>query len=273
MSTIDPYRKTDTLDDSLLKVLVTRLEARGKHPYFMKILQEYLDAMHIDEAQKVLDMGCGTGVASRFIAHRPAFAGRITGIDLSPYLTQVAEHLAIEEGVAERVEFRAGDTRSLDFSDGIFDAVVAHTLVSHVDDPLATLMEAARVVKPGGIVGIFDGDYASTAFGHEDSAKSLTYDEAIINAVVTNPRVMRQMPRMLQAARLELVAAFPHIIVDIGKADFWQPAIALFRQLIPTAGTMTEIEANTLVDGLLSASKEDVFFGATNFYSYVAKRH
>jgi ubiquinone/menaquinone biosynthesis C-methylase UbiE len=234
--------------------------------------KKYLDAMHIDEAQKVLDMGCGTGVASRSIAHRPAFAGRITGIDLSPYLTQVAEHLAIKEGVAERVEFRAGDTRSLDFSDGIFDAVVAHTLVSHVDDPLATLMEAARVVKPGGIVGIFDGDYASTAFGHEDSAKSQTYDEAIINAVVTNPRVMRQMPRMLRAARLELVAAFPHVLADIGKANFWQPAIALFRQLIPTAGQMTEEDTNTMIDALLNASKKGVFFGVSNFYSYIAKR-
>lgn len=272
MSTIDPYRKTDTLDDSLLEVLVARLEARGKHPYFMEMLREYLDAMHIDEAQHVLDMGSGTGVASRFIAHRPDFAGRITGIDLSPYLTQVAEQLAIEERVAERIEFRAGGIRDHGFSDGMFDAVIAHTLMSHVADPMATLMEAARVVKPGGTVGIFDGDYASTAFGHEDSGKSQTYDEAIINAVVTNPRVMRQMPRMLRKAGLELVAAFPHVIADIGKADFWQPAIVLFRQLIPKAGTMTEREANTLVDGLLNASNEDVFFGVTNFYSYVAKR-
>jgi ubiquinone/menaquinone biosynthesis C-methylase UbiE len=145
-------------------------------------------------------------------------------------------------------------------------------LVSHVDDPLATLMEAARVVKPGGIVGIFDGGYASTAFGHEDSAKSQTYDEAIINAVVTNPRVMRQMPRMLRAARLERVAAFPHVLADIGKANFWQPAIALFRQLIPTAGQMTEEDTNTMIDALLNASKKGVFFGVSNFYSYIAKR-
>ena len=84
MSTIDPYRKTNKLDDTLLKVLVTRLEARGKHPYFIKILQEYLDAMHIDEAQKVLDMGCGTGVASRSIAHRPVLREGLPESILAP---------------------------------------------------------------------------------------------------------------------------------------------------------------------------------------------
>jgi hypothetical protein len=128
------------------------------------------------------------------------------------------------------------------------------------------------VVKPDEIVGIFDGDYASTAFGHADSAKSPIYDEAIINAVVTNPQVMRQMPMMLRAAGLELVAAFPHVLVDIAKADFWQPAISLFRQLIPTAGQMTEKNANIMLDALLSASKEGVLFGVSNFYSYIAKR-
>jgi ubiquinone/menaquinone biosynthesis C-methylase UbiE len=49
--------------------------------------------------------------------------------------------LATEEGVGDRVEFRAGDTRSLDVPADTFDAVIAHTLVSHVDDPLAVIKE------------------------------------------------------------------------------------------------------------------------------------
>jgi ubiquinone/menaquinone biosynthesis C-methylase UbiE len=272
MNTVDPYRRTDKLDSSLLEVIVSRLEARGRHQNFTRILNEYIDAMHIDDAIKVLDLGCGTGVVARSIAHRSGFAGKITGIDLSQYLTRVAEHLAIKEGVAEYVEFRAGDTRNLDFPDGYFDAVIAHTLFSHIDDPWAAIMEAARVVKPGGAVAIFDGDYASTAFGHKEVAKSQSYDEAIVKAIVTNPRVMRQMPKLLQAAGLKIVATYAHVIADIGKADFWQPAIIMFRHLLPKVGTMSEEEANTLVDSLLHASEENVFFGATSFYSYIAMR-
>ena len=76
MSVADPFGMTDKLDDTLLQVIITRLEARAKHPVFAKMLQEYLDVMHIDVAQTVVDMGCGTGVATRAIARRSRFADR-----------------------------------------------------------------------------------------------------------------------------------------------------------------------------------------------------
>lgn len=272
MRPADPYGRTDKLDGSLLDVVVTRLEARGKHPFFERMLTEYLDIMQIDAARSVLDMGCGTGVASRALLRRPGFAGKVTGIDLSPYLAQTAERLAKEEGFGGRVDFHAGDTRSLNLPSGGFDAVIAHTLVSHVDDPLAVIREAARVVKPGGLVGIFDGDYASMTFGHLDPAQAKAADEAIVNAVITSPRVMRQMPRLLHSAGLSLVASRSYVLAEIGKADFWLPAIASFRRLIPAAGTMTESDANALADALVKASDEGVFFGASNYYSYVASR-
>ena len=84
----------------------------------------------------------------------------MTGIDQSPAFIAAAERLAADDGVGDRVEFVVGDAHALDFPAASFDAAVAHTLVSHVRDPLAVLAEAARVVRPGGRVAIFDGDYA-----------------------------------------------------------------------------------------------------------------
>lgn len=217
-------------------------------------------------------MGCGTGVASRALVQRPGFAGTVTGIDLSPYLVRAAERLARKEGFGDRLEFRAGDTRSLDVPSNTFDAVIAHTLVSHVDDPLAVIRETARVVKPGGLVGIFDGDYASLTFGHPETAQAQSADHAIIDAIISSPRVMRDMPRLLRAAGLTLAASRSYVLAEIGTAEFWLPAIASFRRLIPAAGTMTEAAANGLADALVKASEEGVFFGASNFYSYVARR-
>jgi SAM-dependent methyltransferase len=269
----DPFASTDKLDETLLQAIVMRLEARGRHPFFMKMLQEYLDAMPIDAAKTVLDLGCGTGVAARAIARRPRFAGQIRGIDLSPALVETARRLAREEGVSGRIEFRAGDTRGLDLPDGSFDMVVAHTLVSHVDAPLAVVKEAARVVKRGGMVGIFDGDYASITFGHEDPVKGKAYEEAFIDAIVTSPRVMRQMPRLLRQAGLELVVSFPYVLAEVGKADFWISAIeTLIRKLVPAAGKMRAADANAWADVLLKDSAGGVFFGASNYYRYVARR-
>jgi ubiquinone/menaquinone biosynthesis C-methylase UbiE len=160
MATVDVYRITDKLDDPTLDAVAARLEARGKHPRFIAMMQEYLGAMEIDSAATVLDLGCGTGVASRAIAQRKAFAGRVTGIDRSPYLTAAAKRFAAEEGIENVVEFRTGDSQSLSLPNAAFDAVIAHTLISHVEDTVAVMKEMARIVRPDGRIGIFDGDYA-----------------------------------------------------------------------------------------------------------------
>jgi hypothetical protein len=77
-----------------------------------------------------------------------------------------------------------------------------------------------RVAKPGGMLGIFDGDYASLTFGSDDPAQGKVDDQAIIKALVTNPRVMRQMPQLLRETGLDLIASFGNVVADVGKADF-----------------------------------------------------
>jgi ubiquinone/menaquinone biosynthesis C-methylase UbiE len=272
MGGVDVYRITPELDDNTLDVLVTRLEARGKHPRFIQMMNEYLDAMDINIKRAVLDLGCGTGVAARAIAQRPGFKGRVLGIDISPYLIAAAERLAAKEGSGHSVEFRTGDSHSLSLADEEFDAVVAHTLVSHVDDPCGVLKETARILRPGGLVGIFDGDYASMTFASDDPEKGKKDDEAIISTIVTNSRVMRQMPELLNQAGLNLTAAFSHVVADLGKVDFWAPAIESFIRLLPKSGAMTEEDTRAWANSMFKRSDRGTFFGACNFYSYVAKR-
>jgi ubiquinone/menaquinone biosynthesis C-methylase UbiE len=269
---IDPFGRTDRLDDGTLQALVTRFEARGKHPVFSKMLRDYLDAMTLSDTAVVLDMGCGTGLAARAIAGRAAFRGKITGVDLSPYLVAAAKRFASEEGVAERVDFRPGDARRVEFPDSSFDAVVAHTLLSHVEEPLSVLKEAARLVKRGGTIGIFDGDYASLTFDQADAAKAETSDQLLVRALVTNPRVMRQLPRLLRGAGLELVTSFAYVLPEVGTASFWASAIEAYRRLLAKSGAMTEEEAGAWAAALRRDSDESVFFGSCNYYAYVARR-
>ena len=268
---LDAYRPDRPAGRCRLDAIASRLEERGRHPVFVRMMDEYLDAMGIDSAEAVIDLGCGTGVASRRIAGRSGFSGHVTGIDRSPYLVAAATRLAGEED-SGRAEFRVGDTQSLDLGDGEFDAVVAHTLVSHVESPAAVLAEAARIARPGAAIGIFDGDYASLTFGNPDTEQGKRDDDAVIAAIVTNPRVMRQMPDLAREAGLELVASFPYVLAEVGMADFWLPAIESFRRIMPTAGAMSEAEANAWAERLLQASESGLFFGASNYYGYVLRK-
>ena len=272
MKSSDPYAATDKLDAALLKVIVTRLETRGKHPLFEKMLKDYLEAMQIDTAEAVLDLGCGTGVAARAIARRRGFSGRVLGIDLSPTLAQTAAQLAAAEGLDSRVEFRPGDSRKLDLADGAYDALVAHTLLSHVDDPLAVVREAARLVRPGGMIGIFDGDYASMTFGHADPAKGKSNDDAIISGVVTSPTGDASDASFASGGRLAARG-----IVSLHPCGGRQGRLlGACNRVFPSTGS--QVWRHDGGGGKCLGRKPRFglrgwsLFGASNYYGYVARR-
>lgn len=268
----DVYGNTDKLEKPVLDVIVTRLEERGQHPRFTEMMHEYFDVMQLSEAQTVLDIGCGTGVATRALAQRSDFQGKITGIDLSDHLIDVAKQLAKDDNVGNKIDFQVGDTRGLNIPDNSFDVVIAHTLLSHVDDCHTAVDEMARVVKPQGYVAIFDGDYASLTFGHPDPEEGKRIDDLIISAVITQPRVMRQMPRILKNAGLDLSTSFAHVLSEMGEANFWASSVNSFRNLLPTVGVMTKEEATTWADERMKDSDEGVFFGSSNYLTYVARK-
>ena len=60
------------------------------------------------------------------------------------------------------LSFVSGDGRELPFEDGSFDAVVCHTSLCHIPGPDAVLAEAHRMTAEGGLLAVFDGDYATT---------------------------------------------------------------------------------------------------------------
>ena len=144
----------------------------------------------------------------------------MTGIDQSPEFIAAAERLAADDGVGERVEFVVGDAHALDLPAASFDAAVAHTLVSHVRDPLAVLAEAARVVRPGGSVAVFDGDYASLTFACSDAQLGEAMERAVQSIIMSSPRVMRELPRLLPKAGLRLVATQAHVYAEAGSSSF-----------------------------------------------------
>ena len=160
-----------------------------------------------------------------------------------------------------------GDAQELRLSDGVFDLVLAHTLVSHVPDPKRVVQEAARVVRPGGTVVIFDGDYATLTFGVDREM-----DEKIISANIANPRVMRAMPQLLREVGLKLVDSRGWMLTEIGRADFFLGSLQSYPVLLPKAGVATPEEVQAFVDRQLRASEDGTFFAGYNFYAMIAER-
>jgi ubiquinone/menaquinone biosynthesis C-methylase UbiE len=101
----------------------------------------------IRSGQRVLDVGCGTGVVAITAARMVA---RVTGLDLTPELLERARHNSQIAGVD--VEWREGDAEKLPFGDGTFDVVLSQFGHMFAPRPSVAIAEMLRVLKPGGAI-------------------------------------------------------------------------------------------------------------------------
>jgi 2-polyprenyl-3-methyl-5-hydroxy-6-metoxy-1,4-benzoquinol methylase len=272
MSARDAFRFINDLDAATLQAVIDRLEFRGRDPTFCRLRNAYLDRLPLAGAREVLDLGCGTGVVGRGLARRDGFTGRVIGLDQSPALIEAGRRFAAAEGVAERIAFRTGAVHAIDYEADRFDVVIAHTLISHVSDPLAVLRESARVVTPDGTIAIFDGDYASLTFAHPDSGLAKAMEEALIAAVVNNPRVIRDLPRLLPTAGLEIVETTAHVYAEAGTGDFFPGLARSYAPLVARAGLLPAEQVETWLAEQRRAAAEGTFFAACNYYTYLVRR-
>jgi ubiquinone/menaquinone biosynthesis C-methylase UbiE len=121
-----------------------------------------MDALDIDESDHILDVGCGHGRGLTELAAR-AQNGRIIGADPSELMVEIAarrNRRLIESG---RVEVVPAAVESLPFPDGSFDKVLCVHVLYFWKDIDASLREVARVLKPGGRLGLLFRSKADSA--------------------------------------------------------------------------------------------------------------
>ncbi len=101
-------------------------------------------ARPIGPADRILDLGCGTGIVARILRERLGGAATINGLDASPAM------IAKARAVAPEIDFREGNAMALPFADQSFDLVLSQQMLQFVPDRAVALREARRVLVPGG---------------------------------------------------------------------------------------------------------------------------
>lgn len=272
MAARDPHRFVNDLEETALERLIARLESRAKDAVFTRLTDKYASHLELESKGKVLEVGCGTGATLRRLARRGDFGGQGFGLDHSPTFVAAANRFTEEEGLSDRLVFKVGDAHSLEFPEATFDVVIAHTLISHVTDPEQVIREMARVVRPGGTVVVFDGDYASLTYGFVDHEFGRQMDKALVDAAFNNPLIMRDLPRLFPGLGLSLQSAWGDAVAEIGNGSYFKTFAETYVPYVVKAGLLPEALVNAWFEEQRRSIENKTFFAVCNYYTYLAAR-
>lgn len=110
--------------------------------------REHVERANIRPDMHVLDLGCGIGGSSRYLAG--AVGCRVTGIDLTQEYIDLARELTRRCGLDDRVAYRQANALALPFPQGAFDHVYSHNVTMNIQNKAGLAAEVARVLVSGG---------------------------------------------------------------------------------------------------------------------------
>jgi SAM-dependent methyltransferase len=129
--------------------LVARLMRRGNATLNLWIVE----LLKVQPADRILEVGFGPGVALAELLAR-ASAGLVVGVDASASMVRQARSRHADAIAAGRLELREGDAASLPFDDASFDKVCGTHVIYFWPDPVPTVRELRRVLRPGGTLAL-----------------------------------------------------------------------------------------------------------------------
>lgn len=115
-------------------------------------LQQLIAAAGFSGNERVLDLGCGAGHTALAAARH---AASVVALDLTEEMLAVARGLAEEAGL-RNVSFQHASATQIPYADGAFDVVTTRFAAHHFHDPAAAVTQAARVLRPGGVLLLAD---------------------------------------------------------------------------------------------------------------------
>ncbi len=247
-------------------MLADAMELRYEDPVMSGLRDEYLSWLAPQPGSVVIEMGCGPGDVLRALADRVE-AARAIGIDPSPVMIERAK--TRHSGVPS-MEFTVADARQTELPADSADVILFHTTLCHIPSPERALAEVQRILKPGGTLVVFDGDYATTpaALGPDDPVDGVI--QCAMTQLVHNLYFCRTLPARITDSGLTLdrLEVLPYLAA--GNAAFFVSLFTRGLRFLKDGALISDATAEGLLQELNSRIAEGRFFGFTSFHCAMA---
>jgi ubiquinone/menaquinone biosynthesis C-methylase UbiE len=265
----DVYLTIGQAVPAVIEDLARILELRAADPQQGAMRDAYFADLGLPSSARVLEVGSGTGAICRALAVLTE-TREVVGVDPSPGFLDIARSLA--DGLAN-VAFVEGDAKALPLADGSFDAVVFHTTLCHVPDPEVALGEALRVLRRGGRLAIFDGDYATVtcATGCSDPLPGCA--AAMVESTVYDRWFARRLPKLVLEAGFHVEHLRGHSYVEApASAGYMLAIVDRGADALLVSGRIGEKTAAALKAEARRRSDAGEFFGHIGYVSLIGSK-
>jgi ubiquinone/menaquinone biosynthesis C-methylase UbiE len=177
-----------------------------------------LAALGMRFGHTVVDVGCGPGTDLADLAAAVGVEGAVIGVDRDPGMAAEAGRRVAD---LARVEVRVGDAHALPLPDGSVDRARADRVLQHLAQPAQAVSELRRVVRPGGLVALAEPDWDTLVVDDRDVETSRAYTRFVVEHVVRNAAIGRQLARLMVEAGLQVrrLEATPVIFREFEAAE------------------------------------------------------
>jgi ubiquinone/menaquinone biosynthesis C-methylase UbiE len=230
------------------------LDEANKLPTIVVPKEIIIDGLRLRGGERVLDVGCGMGADVFDLAAKVGATGHVTGIDISASV--IAEARRRAEGRHLPVSFEIGDSQSLHFADGAFDAVRTERMLMHVPDAERAFGEMVRVLRPGGRMSVFDFDWETQFCDSPLRAVTRKIAQSFCDGI-KHGWIGRQLPRLFKRHRLTDISVVYHTVTV--PFAFLQLLLGGHVARAVASGTLSSTEANTWWMALARADREGTF--------------
>lgn len=179
------------------------LDAVERIPEFQWYRGRIRNFLAPEPGDRVIDVGCGSGYhACRIAGEFPE--AQVIGLDRPAMLVEARRRASTTDVT---VDWLPAEAQALPLPEGTVDGCLMERVLKYLPDPEVAVAEVARVLRPGGRLGAFELDYASTMLGGAPDIADQVAE--VLGSSVAQQRMGRQLPELLRDAGLVDVAFQP----------------------------------------------------------------
>lgn len=243
--------------------LVALLLGEAYHPGGLTLTRRLVAQLGLKPGARVLDIAAGRGTTALLLARE--HQAQVDGVDLSAANVALAQGAADAQGLDSQVTFIVGDAERLPYPDAGFDAVVCECALCTFPDKPTAAAELARVLRPGGRVGITDVVADAARLPAE-----LTGVAAWI-ACVADARALHEYAEILHTAGLTVRRTEPHDAAMTRMIDQIEARLGIVRITAPARAEALGLDLDR-AGPVLDAARTAVADGTLGYALLVAEK-